>query len=520
MNTGLRYIANKSSIVLFLAVFFSLLIQNKLLGQAAHYWSQNFNEESSLLSGAVVGGGAGNSSVYYNPASIAENEGASLAVNASLFSLNSLAAKNALGDEINLSSLSLTIQPRFISYSSQPKKVPRLRLEFVVLNNQLFDVSFNNSVSYQMDILKSLPGEERYIGSFIYSNYYREDWIGGGGSYQVNDHFFLGASMFVKVKAFRYSYIIDLQAYPLQDTIEAGGTQIPFYSASYNDYQYLKFNNYRLVWKFSMFYKKNNYSFGMTLTTPSLNVYSDGKRVSKKYEQSNITNPDGDGWLSNIMVIDFKQMKDVNVNFKDPMSIAVGAVIRSKDNRRALYTTLEYFFPIDAYKIVQVDADPLVTNEQTYANLPAKEFSSYAYGNHWVLNAAIGSSWQARDNLKFLAGFRTDFNYQNNFNYGDFLKFNTLRQIKLDKYHVTGGAVLTIKGQDIMIGLQYTLGVKKHQLQILNLTDPVEYNTVEGAALQGTRQYTMTNLSNELGLFFGATFNFMTGKNKEKEVVE
>ena len=275
MNIRLSYGTNKSFKKLLLFVFLIILAQNNLLGQSSHYWSQNFNEESSLLSGAVVGGGAGNSSVYYNPASISESKGSSLAVNASLFSLNAFVAKNALGEGINLSSTQLQIQPRFISYKSHPRKAPRLKLEFVIMNNQLLDLSFDNSVSYQMDILKSLPGDERYIGSFIYNNYYREDWIGAGGSYAINDHLYLGASMFGKVKAIKYSYLVDLQAYPLQDTIEAGGTQVPFYSASYNDYQYLKFNNYRLGWKFSMFYKKNNFSFGATITTPSLNVHSD-----------------------------------------------------------------------------------------------------------------------------------------------------------------------------------------------------------------------------------------------------
>jgi len=496
------------------SALFILLVQSALFGQGAHYWSQNFNEESSLLSGAVVGGGAGNASVYYNPASIGESEGSSLAINASLFSLNAFSAKNALGEDINLSSTKITIQPRFISYNYDSKKAPKLSIEFVIMNVQLYELHFDNSVDYHMDILKSLQGEERYIANFLYTNNYREDWIGGGASYALNEHLYLGGSMFVKIKSFRYSYQADIQAYPLSDTIESGGTQIPFYSASNNEYQYLRFNNYRLIWKFSMFYMKNQFSCGITISTPSLNVYSDGKRVSKKIEQSNITQPNGEGFLPNIMIIDFGQKKDVNVNYKDPLSIAAGAVVKSKNNSRALYTTIEYFFPIDPYKIVQVDANPMVTNAQTYAKLPSKEFLSYAYGNTWILNAAVGYQWLVRENLKLLGGVRTDFNYQKKFDYGEFRSYNSLRQMTLDQYHVTGGAVFTIKGQDIMFGLQYSLGVKRNEPMIINLSDPVEFNTAERASLQGTRSNTMRNVSNEIGIFFGATFNFMTGKNK------
>jgi hypothetical protein len=383
------------------------------------------------------------------------------------------------------------------------------------MNTQLMELKFENSVSYYLDILKSLPGDERYIANVNYNNYYREDWIGGGASYALSDHFYLGGSMFARVKTMRYNYLLDIQAHPLQDTVDVGGTQVPFYSASYNQYQYLSMNNYRLVWKFSVFYRKKRFSCGLTITTPSLNVYSDGKRVSKKVEQTNIHNPYGDGFLPNIMIIDYQDKDGMNVNYKDPLSIAAGFVLKSTDNKRSLYSTVEYFLPIDAYKFVQVDSNPLVSDNDTYNDLSEKEFLSYWYGNHWVINAAFGFQWTPRENLKMLGGVRTDFNYQNNFDYGGLGEYNSLRQMIVDLYHITGGAIFTIRGQDIMFGLQYTLGMDRNHEQIINLTNPVEYNTEEHGALQGTRNNNMHQLSNQLGLFFGARFNFMAGTNRD-----
>jgi hypothetical protein len=54
------------------SIFIAVLIFLSFLptGQSHHYWTRSFNEESSLLSGAVVGGGSGPSAIYYNPASI------------------------------------------------------------------------------------------------------------------------------------------------------------------------------------------------------------------------------------------------------------------------------------------------------------------------------------------------------------------------------------------------------------------------------------------------------------------
>ncbi|MEE4258080.1 MAG: hypothetical protein V2I47_13665, partial [Bacteroidales bacterium] len=55
-----------------LALVFSLLssLSIQLNAQSYNHWARSFNEESSLLAGAVVGGGAGPSAIYYNPAGI------------------------------------------------------------------------------------------------------------------------------------------------------------------------------------------------------------------------------------------------------------------------------------------------------------------------------------------------------------------------------------------------------------------------------------------------------------------
>lgn len=68
--------------------------------QSGNHWSGNFNEESSLISGAVVGGDARAASIFYNPAGISEIEPSNLSVNASLFSFFNLNASNVWRNEI------------------------------------------------------------------------------------------------------------------------------------------------------------------------------------------------------------------------------------------------------------------------------------------------------------------------------------------------------------------------------------------------------------------------------------
>ena len=68
-----------------------------LWAQPGNYWTNSFNSEASLLSGAVVGGNAGITAIFYNPAGISEVEQSRVDLNASLFNLEYKKYKNPLG---------------------------------------------------------------------------------------------------------------------------------------------------------------------------------------------------------------------------------------------------------------------------------------------------------------------------------------------------------------------------------------------------------------------------------------
>jgi len=67
-----------------------LIIPETCNSQSHNHWTRSFNEESSLLSGAVVGGGAGPAAIYYNPSSIAEITESKFSLHASLVQIPDL----------------------------------------------------------------------------------------------------------------------------------------------------------------------------------------------------------------------------------------------------------------------------------------------------------------------------------------------------------------------------------------------------------------------------------------------
>ncbi len=507
-NSKLKYL-------LLILTITHLLYGKFVLGQTNHYWSTNLNEESAMLAGAVVGGAAGVGSVYYNPSLISTSKKSLFSFNANLFSWEFYTLYNALGDGISLRKSRFKVQPRFISYVFTLEKIPQLSFQSVIFSKSENRMDFSKSVSYEKNIILSLPGNERYFANFKYSNEYNETWIGIGASFNTLFNLSVGLSMFGTAKSQRYHHNVDIYAGPLTDTVNTGTGEVPYYAASTTRYEYLTFNNYRLIWKIGISYKIGNINLGLNITTPSLSVYSDYKSATGKLSQSNITNPAGSGMLPDYDIADEQVKKDVEVNSKDPFSIAIGAKYKSLSEKNAYFATMEYFARIDPYKIVTSRIHTGITTENIFDLIPNKDWLSYASGATSVLNVAIAYKRNLNKNFLLLSGFKTDFNNKKDFDYKEYRDYNRIYSMSNNLYHITGGMLGTYKGNRFFAGIQYSFGNLNNVKQIANFSDPVEYNTEENLALQGTRKNSMDIKFNGINLFFGATFNFGQKVNVE-----
>ena len=502
----------KDLILIFLTISFtfSFLTSSELAGQSNRYWSTNLNEESSMLAGAVVGGGAGVGAIYYNPAWITENQISKFSFNASLVSLQFYKLSNALGEDIDLEASKFNIQPRFLSYLLKPKNMKDISFQVVILNKSRNEIELTHVQDINLDILQFLPETERYYANFKYRKRYNEDWVGIGTSYEIKPGFSIGISMFGIAKTLKYSNSIDLYATPLSDTIFSGTDTIPFYMASNSSSDYIRYNNYRILWKIGLGLKSGNISMGLNISTPSINIYSDGKVISKLYHQENIMDPSGSGFLQNYLIAD-EQIKDkVNINHKDPLAIAFGLNYYAPNKKQSYFFTMEYFSELDPYIIIDTELNSNITTGSIYNELANKKWLNYTNSARHVVNFAFGIESEISEDVLIMAGFKTDFSAKEQDSFAEGENFeNQVRSINADYYHLTGGGLLNVKGHRIFAGLQYTIAINRDNLQILNVSHPVEYNLVENAALQGTRQHNMDFSYHALSLFFGATFNWL-----------
>jgi hypothetical protein len=470
--------------------------------QINNYWSYNFNEESSMIAGAVVGGGAGASSIFYNPAIIADINESKLSLNASLFAYDINNAKNVLGEGIDLQSTRFYAVPRSVSYMLKPRNHPGWSLEFAYLNVLNVQSNFVNYTEKNIDILTYQPGTERYKAYNNLETNARTDFFGAGGSIKLSEKLFVGSSMFVSVNSKYSAYQLDINTSPTEDKAD-------YYIAKHETQEFVKFNDYRLLWKLGIFYKQSRYSLGLNITTPSVGgIYSDGKKVMRKQGQNNITNPKTGEPMPNFLIMDYAEKKEVSVSAKSPFAIAAGCTFTSHDQKKTLYATIEYFAGVDAYRMVQTDEESNLGEGSILENEDFSEWLTYTDAANPVFNIAIGYRSYLKNNLMLLTGFKTDFNYKIKEETSIYSPNKSIKSINADYYHFTSGLTLRIRGQDITAGFKYSLGLSNNTKQLVNLSDPVEFNFDEYKALQGTRTNTVKTVNNSFTLLVAAAFNF------------
>ena len=482
------------------------MFTQRVVGQSDNYWSWNFNTPSNLLAGAVVGGGAGPSAIYYNPAEIGHENLPSLAISASILSLQFFDAENIAGPGISADKFIFKIQPRFLSYTL-PSKNDKVGMSAAVLSPVSEELEYTIQHIDSLDIIRRTDGLENYAGYVKYRRKYDETWIGFGYSRQIWDNFYIGASSFVAVMVNKYALQLDAQAYQQGDSVVVNDVPETRYIARDGLSEEFSFWDISLVFKLGAQYKSDNqrFSAGLNLTFPNIPVYGEAK-VIKSFDRSNVFWNAADRFVRNEAFVD--EAKKVRTRVKTPFSVAIGAAFKSKNQRNAISLTVEYFNSIDPYAVAKTETNAPGVPDYISGIVGVEDVMSYYFKAEAVTNAGFGTKIYLSDVISLLGGFRTDFTSGSKDDsrfIGD--TFKTVR-VHMNKFHFTFGSVLKFKKAEVISGLQYTMGRNRDINEVVNYADPVEYVAATGAALQGPRNNSATARLNEIALFLGLSVDF------------
>ena len=459
----------------FVSILFLLITFNApAWSQGGRYWDQNLNSEAALLSGAVVAGESGIAAIYYNPATISEMTKNNLSLSANLFSVYYFKADDALGADFPADRTQLSIYPRIITLTLNPKKKPDLTIEMAYFTKTNEYLQINRGISLSDDIISSNPGDESYTGEYYLRSKFQDYYGGAGFGYKLSNSLALGFSGLISYKDDQYYNLITADAFTLPDETN---------SAQYlSDSRYhLKYNMFdvRLITKLGLHLKQDFWSFGANISFPSIKIFGNGT-VVKQFEYSNIHKELGNTEVSDKFYAG--RQKKCPAHFKDPLSISAGANYYSPSGKSIILFTAEYFFGLPAYDYIEAGNDP---GEEGYIFSPmeAGEWLSFYNQHSPVFNAGIAFKKIVSSKLTLFGGFRTDFNYMRNDEEPSLLEINKKPNYSLNVFHFNYGVGYNFKRGSITMGTQLSYGQEKNQWQIVNLAEPVEFISDETDAI-------------------------------------
>ena len=503
------------SIICGLMVLICLSFLNKLNAQTVNYWSWNFNTPSTLLAGAVVGGGSGPSSIYYNPALINFDNVASLSISANIFSFQFFKINNIAGDGLDVSNIKFKIQPRFLSYVL-PSKNKKLGMEFAFISPVTEDIEYTLQHFDEIDIIERMEGLETYSGYLNYGRKYDDTWGGFGLSYEFSKRFYIGGSSFFSYKSLKYHNIRSASAFQESDSVYINQVLEPSYFAQNSFTEELNYWDASMIFKFGLHFLSENeqLSFGVNITSPNIPIMGRAD-VRKDYEKSDVFDNESDSFTPNEILIEHEE--SVKTRIKTPFSVALGFQYLTKNKNNFFSLTVEYFHNIEQYSIIETTDTNNKLPNYFDGLIGENDFLPYYFEARSVTNIAFGLKQYLTPTVYIFGGFRTDFSaaVEDNFRFSG----NTFKvsQLQLNKYHFTIGPVLTIKRSEVVTGIQYTFGGNKNFPNVINYKNPVEYIPLTGQSLEGIRMNNASTSINELSLFLGITVDLFKKKNDSEE---
>jgi hypothetical protein len=187
----------------------------------------------------------------------------------------------------------------------------------------------------------------------------------------------------------------------------------------------------RLLAKLGGYWRRNQLSLGVTVTTPGLSLHGQGQAaLYRSYVplDTSATTP-----TTNMTLVE----EDLPAQFRSPLSAAIGAKYRF--GRSALYFTTEWFDAVERFQVIEGSQAPDTGLGATLGVKLRHESKS-------VINFAVGYEYSPKERLTFFGSFLTDFSAA--MKRPDATPFISTWDI----YRVIAGAAFTLARVDITLG--------------------------------------------------------------------
>ena len=384
--------------------------------QDSQYWSKQFGTYGSLLGGTVIGAVSDLSATFYNPGAMAFSKDSTLLLTTNSFQFIYINFNNADVTNLVLDSW----------YTNTSKGIFAIRLPFKWLKDDQLVVSYISkqdfyfySTGYSITPYKS----KSYSSDLLLLDLSLfESWYGVTWSKPFSKSIGFGVTMYVPYRSQRVLKETLVQEYDEIDKTKdfVGVTDIDYY-------------NLRLLWKAGISAEYKNWMFGLSLTTPSINLFGSGDVAIIFSKANNDT-------LSKVPDLSSNYQEGLSTKYKSPLSIGFGAAYYWE--KTVLYFSAEWFNNVGSYQIM---------NPEDYIAQSSGKTIQYDinYSLRSVFNFGFGIKYSLNKNFIYYGSISTDntaYDYDNP---------NALTLSTWDIIHIGAGSQFKYKHLSVTLGLSY-----------------------------------------------------------------
>ena len=404
-------------------ILLSLLFINiTTYAQENNYWNIQYGTRSTLLGGAVIGSVSDLSATFYNPGSIALFPDVKFILSAQVYELDNYTIKDGAAEGKDLDYSSVVPSPNFVAFDFDFDFLGDDRLAFSVLTRQNSNFEFSTRFIDSLEVIESSPGKESFAGGIDAEKKFNDVWSGITYSTKLSETIGIGVTAYVAYRSYQASTITILQALQLNGDI-----------ASYSNIINYRFNNCRTLLKAGLGVNLNPMTLGLTVTTPSLNIFGTGSAGTHLF----ISGIDSNTFNSNYQ-------EDVKSKFNSSWAVGFGGAYNF--GKIKLHLSAEWYNAIKKFNIL--DTEPYIS--QSSGEVLTNDLTNESKS---IINYGFGLDYFASDSLIFSVSVASDFSaYVKN------TTTNLAPYSAWDLIHIAGGSTFKIWKSEITVGLVYSFG--------------------------------------------------------------
>jgi hypothetical protein len=399
-----------------------IILQVSLTAQENNYWNIQYGTRSTLLGGSVIGSVSDLSATFYNPGAIALFPDVKFILSAQVYQMDNFTIKDGAAEGKDLDYSSIVPSPNFVAFDLGFDFLGDDRLAFSILTRQNSNLEFSTRIIDSLEVIESSPGKESFAGGINSEKKFNDVWGGITYSTKLSETIGIGITGYVSYRSHKATSLTILQALQSNGDI-----------ASYSNITNYRFNNCRTLLKAGIGFNLNPLTIGLTVTSPSLNIFGTGSVGTHLFISGIDTN-----------TFDSNYQEDIESKFNSSWAAGIGGAYNF--GKIKLHLSAEWYDAISKYDVLNTESYVSQSSGEVLTNDLTHEAKS-------IINFGLGLDYFASDSLIFSLSVTSDFSA-----YVENTATNLASYSAWDLIHVAGGSTFHVWKSEITVGVVYSFG--------------------------------------------------------------